>query len=60
MSYRSDNSGEEALVDVLGYSYLPSTNLRPSERHQIWDDLIKLQKELASEIYIQRCREKDL
>ncbi len=60
MSYRSDNSGKEKLVDVLGYSYLPSTDLRPSERHDIWDDLIKFQKELGSEVYITRCREKDL
>jgi len=60
LSYRSDNSGEESLVDIPGYSYLPSSNLRPSERHQIMEDLVKFQKELASEIYITRCREKDL
>jgi len=47
-------------VDVLGFSYLPSTMLRPSERHQIWDELLAAQKELANDIYVQRCKEKDL
>ena len=60
MNYAYRRNGREDLVDVLGFGYLPSTNLRPSERHQIWEDLIKFQKEFASEIYIQRCREKDL
>jgi len=58
--HRSDNSGKEPLVKVAGFGYLPSTELRPSERHQIQEEFIRYQREFASEIYIQRCKEKDL
>ena len=41
-------------------NYLPGTFLPESRKQQIFDELLLKQKELANEIYITRCREKDL
>lgn len=58
--YNFNTGVKEDMVHVYGFGYIPSSELRPSERHQIMEDTIKFQKEFASEIYVQRCREKDL
>jgi hypothetical protein len=58
--YSFELNMKEDMTYVLGHGYLPSNNLRPSERHQIFEDTLRFQKELANEIYIQRCKEKDL
>lgn len=56
----TQHNNKEAMVHVLGFGYLPSAELRPSERHQIIEDMSNFEKEFASEIYYQRCKEKDL
>jgi hypothetical protein len=60
MYYHFEPTFKEDLCFILGHGYLPSNNLKPSEKHQIFEDMVKKQKEFASEIYIQRCKEKDL
>lgn len=58
--YHFSTGVKEDVCFVLGHGYLPSTNLRPSERHQVFEDTLRVQKELANDIYVQRCKEKDL
>ena len=58
--YHFESHFREDITFVYGHGYLPSKNLKPSERHQIIEDLNKFKKEFASEIYYQRCKEKDL
>ena len=41
-------------------NYLPGTFLPERRKQQIYDEILLKQKEFASEIYITRCREKDL
>ena len=41
-------------------NFFPSFNLKESKRQEIYEELILKQKELANEIYIQRCKEKYL
>ena len=40
--------------------YSPSAEMLPVRQQQAYDDILKLEKEFASEIYIQRDREKYL
>ena len=41
--------------EFWGYEGLP-----PREKSDIYDELLMKEKKLANEIYIQRCKEKDL
>ena len=43
-----------------GKNYYPSSELLPVRQQQIHDDLLKKQKEFASEIYIKWIRERYL
>ncbi|GAH54078.1 unnamed protein product [marine sediment metagenome] len=50
---------ENILLGKRGEFWV-SDDMTPTKRNQIHDELIMMQKELASEIYIQRIREKYL
>lgn len=43
-----------------GNNFYPSRELLPVRQQQIFDELLKKQKEFASEIYIRRIRERYL
>ncbi len=49
----------ETLVDTR-FGIIPNGKLTPCRQHQMWDELRLKEKELANEIYIQRCKERDL
>ena len=50
---------EQTLIHGSG-GWFPNSKLKKSQQNQMWDELLMKEKELANEVYIQRCREKYL
>ena len=50
----------EKLIFNRSHGFFVSGEMLPVRRDQAIDDLLMIEKEFASEIYIQRCKERDL
>ena len=53
-----NNYHEEEHISHYRNQYLVGTNMTPTKNHQAYDELLKLQKILGSEIYIRRIRDR--
>lgn len=49
----------EKLLNMYN-DYQPGNHLNPREKQGIWEGIMKKIKEFSSEIYITRCREKNI
>jgi len=47
---------EEKLVRVGG-NFLPTAKIRPSERQEIYEDMLRVEKRFSKEIYRQKDRD---
>ena len=51
---------KECIVNGHSHGFFVSDEMLPVQQHQVYDELLMVEKEFANEVYIQRCLERDL
>ncbi|KKK43618.1 hypothetical protein LCGC14_0471610 [marine sediment metagenome] len=59
-NYRLSRMKQEGSMISFRNDYLFSDDLLPVQKHQAHEEILQIEKEFASIIYYQRCKERDL